>query len=1012
MLAGLLTVAAGTAAQAAKTSTLTSKFSHYDIDGDGLDEIESLSHLSFENAHANLSSSSKLVLVLVEKRLLEMNASGGEHSKADLVNRLRRLRGDLRAEGLVPRFISADLYDGPKHQDGRTLLALRRMFKDAQKTFPQFQGAILVGSFPEAALVRRWVWRRKDWKVTIEGTEYNCEGCQQSDFLRIVPEMVAHRADLVLADLDGKWESLYVQGPKSLEAIEAIPEGNQGNWPRNGVVFTSTKFNRRNEQFEDFFWIKDDRYEVVSATPTTLKVKTWTAMRHPELASADKSRSNPIARPDIFVSRINARNVARSPDPSFKDKNGKGFLDAAGKPRTIHTHSSIDPKAKLVYDAALERDLVVDYLDRNHAFRVGGNPTSAKRTAAASYGEGLENGTGLNKYLREASGSFASSRAYNKADLRDYVAFLKTPAVLKGVSAHSSEWNSAFDDDYSASGLALDAGGKPWRWKKSSGNTYVPSFGEQGGAADAYLYRTLYENGVLDDAGGSLFIHNGCRVNSPGGMKTKPYSDLGYASKSGFQNAESLLMFTNAVGVAARAKVFYDKPRGMTKAMKSGHFGAGWKAYFTTESNDAGLATNVSGSKRTYTWSLNGDWTLDVRGTNGLGILGVSSNKLADRAVHPDHAWAGGWNFSNSAGVIQGAGRLSGGSRDEFVITSNWGIGILYWDGHEWRSRVTKPNDTWFGQWRYNAKVNSGKDKIRAVADFDGDGKDEILVTSSWGIGILERSGSTMTSLVAKPKGTRFGGWNYNTKDQILGTGDFNGDGKDDIVVRSGWGIGILTRSGNTFTSLMLKPKGTRFGGWNYSGSDVIEGIGDTDGDGKDELVIRSGWGIGVLRLAGSSLTTAVIKPKGTHFGGWNYDPGNNRVRAIADFDGDGKDDLLVTSSWGIGILERAGSSFTASVAKPNDTWFGSWRYNAKVNSGKDKILGAADLSGNGKAEILVRSSWGTGVLRLSGSSLYATYAKPHGHRVGAWHMSSKQKFAAVGNFDGKGGQEVLFEAK
>ncbi len=1011
---GLVALAGATPAHAAtaKTSTLTTKYRNFDINGDNRIEINELGHLSFESASASIDTNAKVVLVLVEKRLLDLSATGGKHSKQDLVDRLKRMRGDLRAEGLTPRFMWADVYRGSVHQDGRTVLALRRVMKDLKAMFPKFQGAVLVGSFPEATLVRRWVWKRQNWKVTIAGTEYNCDSCPKSDFLRIVPEMISHRSDLVLADLDGKWENIY-HAQKNLEAIEAIPKPNM-SWLVNGGTFISFKYNRRTESFQDFFWIKDDNYQILpGGKGNELRVRTYTALQHPELSNADKSRPNPMARPDIFISRINAYNVARSPDPSFRDRTNKGFLDANGKPRTVYTNSPIDPKSKLIYDAALERDLIVDYLDRNHAFRVGGNPTNAHRTASVSHGDGLESASGMNSYLRKSASNYSSSWGKSNADVREYVDFLKQPAVLKGVIAHSSEWNSSFDNQYNSSGLSQDVGGNPWRWRKSSsGNTYVPSFMEQGGAADAYLYRTIYENGLLDDIGGSLFIHNGCRVNSPGYAATRPYSSKGYASTSGFQNAESLMLFTNAVGLAARAKVFYDKPRGMPEAMKTGHFGDGWVAYFTKEAADSSLKTNVSGSKRAYTWSLLGDFTLNVRAKNGLGIIGARQWQVKDLAVHPNNAWVGGWNFDNAAGIVRGTGKFSSTSRDEFVITSNWGIGILYFDGNEWRSRVTKPNNTWFGQWRYNASNNSGKDKIQGVGDFDGDGKDEILVTSSWGIGILKRSGSSMTSLVAKPKNTRFGEWMYRSTDKIAGVGDFNGDGKADIVVRSSWGLGILTRQGNSLTTVMLKPKETSLGGWKYRPTDVIEGIGDTDGDGKDEIIIRSTWGMGILRLQGSSMTASVIKPKDTWFGQWRYNPRDNRVRAIADFNGDGKDDIVVTSPWGIGILKRSGNSLTSLVAKPKDTWFGQWRYNAKTNKGSDVILAAADLSGNGRAELVLRSSWGTGILRLAGSSLTTVYAKPHGNRVGAWHMSAQQKLVGIGNFDGQPGDDILFEAR
>ena len=100
-------------------------------------------------------------------------------------------------------------------------------------------------------------------------------------------------------------------------------------------------------------------------------------------------------------------------------------------------------------------------------------------------------------------------------------------------------------------------------------------------------------------------------------------------------------------------------------------------------------------------------------------------------------------------------------------------------------------------------------------SDFDGDGSAEIPVTSPWGIGILKLSGSTLSAPMMAPNGTRFGGWLLNTADNRFDLmGDFDGDGKAEILVTSPWGIGVLKLSGNTLTPVMMAPNGTRFGGW------------------------------------------------------------------------------------------------------------------------------------------------------------------------------------------------------
>jgi hypothetical protein len=101
----------------------------------------------------------------------------------------------------------------------------------------------------------------------------------------------------------------------------------------------------------------------------------------------------------------------------------------------------------------------------------------------------------------------------------------------------------------------------------------------------------------------------------------------------------------------------------------------------------------------------------------------------------------------------------------------------------------------------------------------------------------------------------------------------------------------------------MIQSNGTWFGGWRYNNQDnVIEGIGYINGDGLDDLVMSSPWGLTILKLQNNTLTTILIKANGTWFGGWCYNPDNDTINKIADFNGDGHEDILMTSDLGIGI--------------------------------------------------------------------------------------------------------------
>ncbi|HZR46313.1 MAG TPA: hypothetical protein VFA47_06395, partial [Candidatus Manganitrophaceae bacterium] len=113
-------------------------------------------------------------------------------------------------------------------------------------------------------------------------------------------------------------------------------------------------------------------------------------------------------------------------------------------------------------------------------------------------------------------------------------------------------------------------------------------------------------------------------------------------------------------------------------------------------------------------------------------------------------------------------------------------------------------------------------------ADFDGDKKAELLISSPWGIGVLKLSGNTFNVPMMAPNGTRFGGWLLNTADNHFDSlADFTADGKADILVTSPWGIGIFTFNLNTFNVPMMAPNGTRFGGWLLNTADNRFEVGE-----------------------------------------------------------------------------------------------------------------------------------------------------------------------------------------
>ena len=142
----------------------------------------------------------------------------------------------------------------------------------------------------------------------------------------------------------------------------------------------------------------------------------------------------------------------------------------------------------------------------------------------------------------------------------------------------------------------------------------VPSFADQGGHADLYLHRTLYENNVLDAGSPSFIIHTGCEVNKPNAGSYSPYTDPSYGS---FQNAETQLFYLNTLALISRAKVYNDRPEGLADSLGAydqPRFANIWSGTFESDAADPGLVDwSPSQAKRAYNWSVIGDWTLRLR---------------------------------------------------------------------------------------------------------------------------------------------------------------------------------------------------------------------------------------------------------------------------------------------------------------------------------------------------------------------------------------------------------------
>jgi hypothetical protein len=271
---------------------------------------------------------------------------------------------------------------------------------------------------------------------------------------------------------------------------------------------------------------------------------------------------------------------------------------------------------------------------------------------------------------------------------------------------------------------------------------------------------------------------------------------------------------------------------------------------------------------------------------------------------------------------------------------------------------------------------------LSARADFDGDGRSDVLWrNSTTGENyVYPMSGTTILGTEGYARTVADQNW------QIAGVGDFDGDGRADVLWRN-------AATGENYVYLM---NGKDIAGEGYirTVTDLdwkVAGVGDLDGDGKADIVWRNlatgenylypMEGLAIKATEGYLRTVADL---------------NWKIAGVGDLDGDLKDDI---------VWRNAATGENYLYPMDGTTILGGEGYLRTVADLNWRIAGTGDFDGDGNADILWRN-FATGenyLYPMDGTAILGGEGYLRTVADLAWRV------AAVGDYDGDGKADVLW---
>ncbi|MBS1932414.1 MAG: VCBS repeat-containing protein, partial [Bacteroidetes bacterium] len=287
---------------------------------------------------------------------------------------------------------------------------------------------------------------------------------------------------------------------------------------------------------------------------------------------------------------------------------------------------------------------------------------------------------------------------------------------------------------------------------------------------------------------------------------------------------------------------------------------------------------------------------------------------------------------SNSSSIA--AGDLDGDGKQDIVVANSLDFSISIF------RNASVPGNMLFTQRADTPKIYpNGQPWSVRIADFDGDGKPDLVVAcyDVHAIQVFRNTSHGDSISFAADFFYQITELPLESGSESLSIADIDGDGKIDVAAIED-GTAVITVFRNTST-----PGNMGFSaGADYACPATVSRIflGDIDGDGRPDMVVPCGSTFSVFPNTSTSGTITF----GTR---QDYAPASGAYMAdLGDMDGDGKPDLLITGGGSVTVCKNLSTTGNIALAP-------GFNYTAGV---APAFALASDMDGDSKADIVVPS--------------------------------------------------------